>query len=61
MKEKKDELAADTKSFMEGVKATKDMVANDPAGAKAKAGELKALIDKWDAAFKEMDTAPAKK
>jgi hypothetical protein len=61
MKDKQDELAADTKAFEEGLKATSGMIATDPAGAKVKAGELKALIDKWDAAFKEMDTAPAKK
>jgi len=27
---------------------------------KAKAGELKAVIEKWEAAFKEMLAAPAK-
>ncbi|HBH87766.1 MAG TPA: hypothetical protein DDY17_09235 [Syntrophaceae bacterium] len=61
MKEKNDEWVADSKAFEEGLKATSGMVATDPAGAKAKAGELKALIDKWDATFKAIDTAPAKK
>ena len=35
------------------------MIATDPAGAKAKADELKSIIDKWDNAFKEMAAAPA--
>jgi hypothetical protein len=60
MKDKKDAWDADAKAFAEGMKATKDMVAADPAGAKAKAGELKAIIDKWDAAFNELAAAPAK-
>jgi hypothetical protein len=36
------------------------MIAADPTGAKAKAGELKAILDKWDATFKELAAAPAK-
>jgi hypothetical protein len=35
------------------------MIAADPAGVKAKAGELKTIIDKWDATFKELAAAPA--
>ena len=61
MKDQKDAWAADTKTFMDGLKATKDMIATDPAGAKAKSGELKAVLDKWDAAFKELAAAPAAK
>lgn len=60
MKDKKDEWAADTKAFEDGLKATKDMIAADLTGAKAKAGELKSLLDKWDAAFKELAASPAK-
>ncbi len=60
MKDKKDAWAADVKAFEEKLKATKDMIAADPAGAKAKTGELKAIVDKWDAAFKELAAAPAK-
>ncbi|MEI8174066.1 MAG: hypothetical protein WCH07_11385 [Deltaproteobacteria bacterium] len=60
MKDKKDVWAADTKTFVDGLKATKDMIATDPAGAKAKSGELKSIIDKWDAAFKELAAAPTK-
>jgi hypothetical protein len=35
-------------------------LAADPGAAKAKAGELKAVIEKWGTAFKEMAAAPAK-
>jgi hypothetical protein len=60
MKDKKDMWDADIKAFAEGLKMTKDMIATDPSGAKTKAGELKAIIDKWDATFKELAAAPAK-
>ena len=60
MKEKKADWDADTKAFAENLKATKEMIAADPAGAKAKAGDLKAVIEKWDATFKELAAAPAK-
>ena len=60
MKSKKDAWDADTKTFMEGLKATQDMIATDPAGAKAKTGELKSILDKWDAAFKQLAAAPAR-
>ncbi|MBM4312689.1 MAG: DUF4398 domain-containing protein [Deltaproteobacteria bacterium] len=60
MKDKKEAWEADAKSFMDGLKASKDMIASDPLGAKTKAGELKAAVEKWEAAFKEMATAPAK-
>jgi len=60
MKDKKETWEADAKTVGEGLKAAKDTVANDPAGAKEKVGELKAILDKWDAAFKEMTVAPAK-
>jgi hypothetical protein len=60
MKDKKDAWAADTKTFLDGLQTTKVMIASDPAGAKAKSGELKSILDKWDAAFKELAAAPAK-
>ena len=60
MKDKKDAWEADAKAFAEGLQATKDMIAADPIGAKAKAGELKAILDKWDTTFKELAAAPAK-
>ena len=60
LKDKKDIWNTDAKAFEEGMKATKDMIASDPIGAKAKADELKAIIDKWDAAVKELPVTPAK-
>jgi hypothetical protein len=60
MQDKQEAWAADTKVFEDGLKATKDMVAGDPAGAKKKAAELKAIIDKWDASFKELAAIPDK-
>jgi len=60
MKDKKAEWEADAKAFGDSLKAAKDSIPADPLGAKAKAGELKAVIEKWEAAFKEMLAAPAK-
>jgi hypothetical protein len=61
MKDKKDAWEADTKAFMEGLQATKDMITGDPVGAKAKANELKtSILDKWDAIIKELTTASSK-
>ncbi|MBA4421833.1 MAG: hypothetical protein C0390_01885 [Syntrophus sp. (in: bacteria)] len=60
MKDQKEAWEADAKSFVDGLKASKEMIAADPLGAKTKAGELKAVVEKWDAAFKEMAAAPAK-
>lgn len=61
IKDKKEAWEADIKTFQEGLKAAKDTMANDPAAASSKVGELKAFIDKWDATFKELAGAPAKK
>lgn len=60
LKDKKDAWIADAKTFGESLKAAKDMIAADAAGAKAKAGELKGIIEKWEAAFKELAAAPDK-
>ncbi len=60
MKDQKEAWEADSKSFADGLKASKEMIAADPLGAKAKAGELKPVVEKWDATFKEMAAAPAK-
>ena len=59
MKEKKEEWEAEVKSFEEGLKSAKEMLAADPAGTKAKVDELKSVIEKWEADFKEMAAAPA--
>ena len=58
MKDKKEAWEADTKTFADGLKSAKDMIATDPAGAKAKASELKAIIDRWDTTFAELAAAP---
>jgi len=58
MKDMKDAWEADAKAFADGLKATKDMIAADPAGAVKKAGEIKALIDKWNTTF-NITPAPA--
>lgn len=60
MKDQKEAWEADAKSFVDGLKASKEMIAVDPLGAKTKAGELKAVVEKWDATFKEMAAAPVK-
>ena len=60
MTDKAEEWAADQKAFTEGLQSAKDLIAKDPIGAKAKTDELKSVIDKWDATFKELSAAPAK-
>jgi hypothetical protein len=61
MKDKKDDWAADAKAFGENLKAAKEMIAAEPTVAKTKAGELKGVIEKWEAAFKELAAAPVAK
>lgn len=60
MKDKKEMWDADINAFNEGLTAAKGMVAADPAAAKVKGAELKAIIDKWDATVKELAAAPPK-
>ncbi len=60
MKDKKEAWAADFKAFTDGLAKAKEMIAADPAGAKPKLDELRAMVDKWDNIFKEMAAAPAK-
>lgn len=60
MNDKKEMWDADVKAFAEGLQAMKDTIAADPSGAKAKGGELKAIIDKWDEAFKVLAATPEK-
>lgn len=60
MKEKKEAWTADAKAFGDNLNAAKDAIAADPIGAKAKAAELKGMIEKWEAALKELAAAPAK-
>ena len=65
MKEKKEAWEAEAKAFLEGLTAGKEMVEKDPLGAKAKLGELKTFIEKWDTVIKELaalpEPAPVKK
>ncbi len=50
----------DANSFLEGLKAAKEMVATDPAGVKLKADHLQRFIDTYSIMFKQMAAAPAK-
>lgn len=61
LKDKKEAWTADAKAFGENLKAAKEMIAADAVAAKAKAGELKGVIEKWEAAFKELAAAPPAK
>lgn len=60
MKDQKDAWAADAKAFAENLKTAKEMIAAEPTVAKTKASELKGVVEKWEAAFKELAAAPAK-
>ncbi len=60
MKDKKEAWAADSKAFSDGLAKAKEMITADPAGAKPKLDELKAMVDKWENIFKEIAAAPAK-
>jgi len=63
-KAKKEAWQADATAFGENLKAAKDMVATDALAAKAKAEELKAVVEKWVAEFKlapSQAPAPAEK
>jgi len=60
LKDKKEAWTTDAKAISEGLSKAKEMIANDPAGAKAKLDEMKALVERWNNTFKEM-TAPAAK
>jgi hypothetical protein len=60
MKAQKAVWAADAKAFEESMKAAKELVATDALAAKAKAGELKTLAEKWVTALADLAAAPAK-
>lgn len=55
-----DAWTADAKAITEGLGKAKELIANDPAGAKTKLEEIKALIEKWNQAFKELVAPEAK-
>ncbi len=60
LKDKKNAWTADSKTINEGLAKAKEMIATAPVEAKAKLGELQALVDKWEATFKEMASTPTK-
>jgi hypothetical protein len=60
LKDKKQAWTADAKAIQEGLKKTKKIVASAPAEAKAKLDQLKTMIDKWEATFKEMAASTSK-
>jgi hypothetical protein len=60
MKNKKGAWVADSQAFREGLAKAREMISADPAGAKPKLDELKAMVDKWDNVLKKMTAAPAK-
>ena len=60
LKEKKNAWMTDAKTINEGLAKAKEMIATAPIEAKAKLGELQALVDKWEATFKEMAATPVK-
>lgn len=60
-KEMKADWAALNKSFPEDLKAIKDKIATDPAGAKVNVAELEAILERWDKAFKELAATSSKR
>ena len=60
LKDKKQVWTADAKAINGGLEKTKEVIVSAPAEAKAKLDELKTMIDKWDATFKEMAASPSK-
>ena len=60
MKNKKAAWVADSQAFRKGLVKAREMIAADPAGAKPKLDELKAMVDNWDNILKKMSAAPAK-
>jgi hypothetical protein len=60
LKDKKQAWTADAKAINEGLEKTKEVIVSAPIEAKAKLDELKTMIDKWDATFKQMAASPSK-
>ncbi|MGZ3514550.1 MAG: hypothetical protein ACXU93_11435 [Thermodesulfobacteriota bacterium] len=60
LKEKKNAWMTDAKTVNEGLAKAKEMITAAPIEAKAKLGELQALVDKWEATFKEMAATSTK-
>jgi hypothetical protein len=60
LKARKQAWTADAKAISEGLAKSKEMIASAPAEAKAKLDELKSMIDRWGATFREMAKSPSK-
>lgn len=60
LKDKGQAWTADAKAIREGLERSKKLIDSAPAEAKAKLDELKAMIDGWEATFKEMATRASK-
>jgi hypothetical protein len=60
LKAQKQAWRGDAKAISEGLATSKEMIASAPFEAKAKLDELKTMIDKWKATFKEMAKSPSK-
>jgi len=60
LKDKKQAWTSDAKAIQEGLGKAKKMIASGPAEAKAKLDQLKTMIDKWEATFKEMAASTSK-
>ncbi|MCL2669662.1 MAG: hypothetical protein FWE89_03155 [Syntrophaceae bacterium] len=58
--EQKDAWMSDTFTFADTLEAAKDMLAAEPLEARAKVGELRAFVDKWDTTFAEVTAIPDK-
>jgi hypothetical protein len=60
MKAQKQAWTADAKAISEGLAKSKEMITSAPAEAKAKLDELKTMIDRWRATFRQMAKSPSK-
>ncbi len=57
-KEMRADWEAFTKTFADDMKATKEKIVTDLAGAKENIYELMSIIERWDSTFKELSAAP---
>jgi len=60
MKNKKEAWIADSNAVKAGLVKAKETISTDPAEAKPKLDELKAMVDKWENILKKMAAAPVK-
>jgi hypothetical protein len=60
MKNKQEAWIADSNAVTAGLVQAKETISTDPAGAKPKLDELKAMVNKWENIIKKMAAAPVK-